>query len=85
MRMIIVSGLTMSLAIGARASDADLQRALLEAGCVRAEIKPLPRRGEASIYEANCFGSSHKVLEVVCIDGRCMTSHASHQQDEMPD
>lgn len=74
----------MSLAAGAWASDGDLQRALLEAGCVKAEIKPLPGKGSASIYEANCFGSSHKVVEVVCIDRRCVASHSSHRRGEVP-
>lgn len=82
--MIIASTLIQPLANGAWASDGDLQRALLEAGCAKAEIKPLPGSGETSIYEANCFGSSHKVIEVVCIDGRCTASHSSHRRDEIP-
>lgn len=61
-----------SLAAGAEASDADLQRALLKAGCVKADIVQMPDQGAARIYRANCFGSSHKVVEVVCVDGRCM-------------
>lgn len=51
---------------------------------MNAAIKALPREGEASIYEANCFGSSHKVIKVVCTEGRCIVSHSSHRLDEAP-
>lgn len=81
MRATIASGLIVAVATGAWASDGDLQRALVEAGCVKAEIKPLPRKGEASIYEANCFGSSHKVIEVVCFESRCSVSGRSSDRD----
>jgi hypothetical protein len=80
----IASGLLIGLRTGAWASDGDLQRALLEAGCVKADIKPLPSRGEASIYQANCFGSSHKVIDVVCVAGRCTVSNSSRRRDEIP-
>lgn len=83
-RMALALGLAVPLATGATASDGDLQRALLESGCVKAEIKPLPREGQASIYEANCFGSSHMVIKVICIEGRCIVSHSSHWPDEVP-
>jgi hypothetical protein len=82
-RAIIAPALIVSFVTGASASDADLQRALLEARCVKAEIKPLPREGKASIDEANCLGSSHKVIEVVCVDGHCMVSPSSHRSDEI--
>jgi hypothetical protein len=77
----IASALLVGLGTGAGASDGDLQRALLEAGCVKAEIKPLPRTGEASVYEANCFGSSHKVIEVVCVESRCSANGPSIDWD----
>jgi hypothetical protein len=82
--VIISPALIASFVTGAIASDADLQRALLASRCVNAAIKPLPREGEASIYEANCFGSSHKVIKVICIEGRCIVSHSSHRPDEVP-
>jgi hypothetical protein len=84
MRVIFAPALLVLLGAGAWASDGDLQRALLEAGCVKAEIKPLPSKGGARIYEANCFGSSHKVIRVICLDRRCTASHASHRRDEIP-
>lgn len=84
MLLTIVSGLAASSATGALASDAGLQRALLEAGCAKAEVRPLPRLGAAEIYRADCFGSSHKVIEVVCVDGRCAASQPRHRRDEVP-
>ena len=54
-----------------RASDGDLQRALLDAGCVRATIRTLPPLGKTLLYEANCFGSSHRLLKITCAGGRC--------------
>lgn len=82
--MALALGLAVTLAGRAAASDGDLQRGLLESGCVKAEIKPLAREGQASIYEANCFGSSHKVIRVICIEGRCTVSRSSHRPDEVP-
>lgn len=84
MRAIFAPALIVLHGTGAQASDGNLQRALLEAGCVKAEIKPLPGKGGANIYQANCFGSSHKIIDVVCVDGRCTASHASHRRDEIP-
>lgn len=78
---LLASGLTVGFTGVGAASDGNLQRALLDAGCARAEIKPLPRRGEASIYEANCFGSSHKVIEVICVKDRCSVSAPSTDRD----
>lgn len=69
-----VFALAVSPGSGAKASDADLQRALLKAGCVKAEIRQMPSQGTARIFRANCFGSSHRVIEAVCIEGRCMVS-----------
>lgn len=82
MAVLIGSGLAAGHATGAGASDADLQRALLEAGCVKAETRPLPSRGRASIYQANCFGSAHRIIEVVCVENRCSASAASAGRDD---
>lgn len=67
---------------GAEASDADLQRALLKAGCVKADIVQMPDQGAARVYRANCFGSSHRVVEAVCIEGRCVVSPSAVTRDD---
>ena len=67
------------------ASDGDLQRALLEAGCVQATIRTLPPLGQTLLYEANCFGSSHKLLKIACASGRCVVDSPRAPRDEADD
>jgi hypothetical protein len=75
-RHVAVASFILAVSLGARAeaSDADLQRALLDAGCARADIVEMPSQGAVRIYRANCFGSSHKVIEAVCANHRCTVS-----------
>jgi hypothetical protein len=55
-----VAGLAVALGVDqGLASDGDLQRALLDSGCVQATIRALRPLGQTLLYEANCFGSSH--------------------------
>lgn len=50
----------------ARASDAPLQHALKEAGCISPALKQVWQRGDVTAFEANCAATSHRVLTVVC-------------------
>lgn len=68
-----------------RASDGDLQRALLESGCVQATIRTLPPLGQTLLYEANCFGSSHRLLKIACASGRCVVDSPRAPRDEADD
>lgn len=68
-----------------RANDGDLQRALLESGCVQATIRTLPPLGQTLLYEANCFGSSHKLLKIACASGRCVVDSPRAPRDEADD
>jgi hypothetical protein len=84
--VLIAAGL--AVAIGATpstASDGDLQRALLESGCVQATIKTLPPLGKTLLYEANCFGSSHKLLKIACASGRCVVDSPRAPREEGDD
>jgi hypothetical protein len=65
-----------------RASDGDLQRALLAIGCVQATIRTLPPLGKTLLYEANCFGSSHKLLKIACAGGRCVIDSPRNEADD---
>lgn len=67
-----------------RADDGDLQRALLEAACANAKVTRLPAVGRSELYEANCFGTSHKRIQIVCIAGRCVADRppAGHDDTE---
>jgi hypothetical protein len=65
-----------------RAADGDLQRALLESGCVQADTTTTLNKGKLVIYRASCLGSSHKVIELTCFDGRCEVSAASTERDD---
>lgn len=68
--------------IAARADDGDLQRALLEAACANAKVIRLPAVGKTEIYEANCLGTSHKRIKIVCIAGRCVADRLKAEQDD---
>ncbi len=67
------------------ASDGDLQRALLESGCVQATIRTLPPLGQTLLYEANCFGSSHRLLKIACVGGRCVVDTPRAPRGEADD
>ena len=68
--------------IAARADDGDLQRALLGAACANAKVIRLPAVGKTEIYEANCLGTSHKRIKIVCIAGRCVADRPNAEQDD---
>jgi hypothetical protein len=61
-----LSGLSAALA-----ADGDLQRALLEAGCVDPRIETLLQQRELVVYRARCLGSPRKTIVVTCSNGRC--------------
>lgn len=63
------------------ASDGDLQRALLESGCANATVTRLPDQGKIVIYRANCLSTEHKVIELICIAGRCTASTPSSEDE----
>ena len=69
----------------AQADDGDLQRALLEASCANAKVTRLPSVGKTELYEANCLGSSHKRIKIVCIAGRCVADHPYPGRDDSDD
>lgn len=68
-----------------RADDGDLQRALLEAACVNAKVTRLPGVGKSELYEANCLGTTHKRIKIVCNAGRCVADHPHAGRDEPDD
>lgn len=65
-----------------RADDGDLQRALLEAACANAKVTRLPAVGRSERYEANCFGTSHKRIQIVCIEGRCVADRPPRGRED---
>ncbi len=68
-----------------RADDGDLQRALLEAACANAKVTRLPSVGKTELYEANCLGTTHKRIKIVCISGRCIADRPHAGRDETDD
>lgn len=64
--LVLLGGLS-----AAFASDGDLQRILLERGCVKPRIETVLRQGTLVAYRVNCLGTSHRVIEIVCTDHRC--------------
>lgn len=81
-----VAGLAVALGVDqGLASDGDLQRALLDSGCVQATIRALGPLGQTLLYEANCFGSSHKLLKIACASGRCVVDSPRAPRDGADD
>ncbi len=55
----------------AMARDADLQSALLSAGCPVATISIVTKSAEGALYAANCFSTSHRIVAVFCSKTTC--------------
>lgn len=66
----------------AQAADGGINNALAEAGCVQTSIKTLPPIGKALVYEATCAGTSHTIVRVVCMNGKCVPDHPHGRRDE---
>ena len=66
----ILAGSVMASA-SALASDAGLQKALLDSGCAAPRVETVLRQSDLVAYRANCLGSSHKIITIVCSRNRC--------------
>lgn len=55
----------------AMARDANLQSALLAAGCPVATISTVSKSAAGIVYEANCFSTSHRVIALFCTETAC--------------
>lgn len=66
----------------ARASDAPLQHVLREADCGSPEIKQIWQRGGTTVYEANCFATSHRVLTIICDKRACRLGDSEPEPEE---
>ena len=64
--ILLVFGVLVVRSVSGGASDANLNSALLRAGCGSPSIKLLYEREGVTVYEANCSRSSHRVVTVVC-------------------
>lgn len=64
------------------ASDGDLQRVLLDHGCVKPRIETVLRQGSIIAYRANCLGTSHKVIDIVCTEHGCSAAAPRPPQAE---
>lgn len=80
-RLILIIILSLAPTISL-ADDGDLQRALLEVACVNAKITRLPGVGKSELYEANCLGTTHKRIKIICTAGRCIADHPHVGRDE---
>lgn len=65
----------------ALASDGDLQRVLLEKGCLEARIETILQQRGLIAYRATCLGSSHKTIIIVCSDARCRPGSPIRERD----
>lgn len=72
--LVILGGLSAAVA-----SDGDLQRVLLEHACVKPQIETVLKQAVLVAYRVTCLGSSHKVIDVACVDHRCVGSRRYEQ------
>jgi hypothetical protein len=64
------------------ASDGELQRILLEQGCVKPRIETVLKQGSLTAYRANCLGTTHKVIDIVCTEHGCSAAAPRPPQAE---
>ena len=76
---VILGGLAAGTA--ALASDGDLQKVLLELGCLEPRIETVLQQRGIVAYSATCLGSSHKTIIIVCSDGRCRPGAPVRERD----
>ena len=83
---LLVLGLTFWLLPPADAvlgSDAALQKALQDAGCITpGSIKKLWSQDELVAYEVNCSGTSHRIVTVTCDSNTCRVTEPRQDQDD---
>lgn len=68
--------------VPAAASDAPLRRALSQAACAGARLERLSEQGPTSVYRANCTGTSHRRLIIVCMKESCRVAPEQGQTEE---
>lgn len=68
-------------AVPSHAADAGLQHALRDARCAAPTTKQVLAQGDVAVFEANCFGTSHRVLTVTCVREVCRVD-AAQREDE---
>jgi hypothetical protein len=66
----------------ALASDADLQRTLLEHACVKPKVETVLKQDSLVAYRVNCIGTSHKILDVVCDGHRCSVNQRREMTEQ---
>jgi len=68
----VVLALSLGLfAMPTLASDAELRQILNRQGCTSFSLTENTASGNVTLYKVNCFGSSHRKLDVVCKARSC--------------
>ncbi|MBP0578538.1 hypothetical protein J8I29_04375 [Labrys sp. LIt4] len=55
----------------ANAGDGALAGVLVRNGCVEAKVTKVYRAASTSVFQANCGGTSHRIIEVECGTAGC--------------
>jgi hypothetical protein len=80
-RAFLIAAGTIAASFAASAADADLQRALLDSGCIEPRIETVLQQRDLVAYRANCLGTAHKTLIIVCSRGRCDPASSPRDRD----
>ena len=76
---VILAGL---VSTEADAGDGALAGILARNDCLGAKITSIYRSDSTSVFQANCGGTSHRILAVECGTARCRILHRSDEYGE---
>ena len=73
--------LVLGATVPGHGADAGLQQALRQAGCAAPTTKQVLSQQDVAVFEANCFGTSHRVLTVTCVRDACRVDEARRKDE----
>lgn len=82
-RTLLIAGILAGLASKqANAGDGDLAGVLTRNGCLGAKITSIYHSDSTSVFQANCGGTSHRILDVECGTAGCRLLHRGDDYGE---
>ena len=81
-KLAVLAFLLATIAFPARASDVELRKLLNLQGCTSFSLTETKVLGDTTLFKVNCFGSSHRKLEVICISRSCRLDDSAGELEE---
>jgi hypothetical protein len=76
---------SVSFGLPARASDAELSRALAATGCIADRVDVKRKEPRLQIYEITCVGNPPRVVGIVCANNKCSASSRGDNSNNTSD